>query len=226
MAKVLVVEDQPSVISIVRHHLENAGHTALFTDEIEEGWRTILTEGPDACVMDIRLPGAEGWTLIEKVRNDPRVHDLPIVILTGLMEPDVLERAAALKCEYLSKPFAATALLNKLNSIIENRAQTRSTPGSLRPSLSNVDLVAADVVLLMDGYQIEGTLHLSPELTRFSDGWEAVIRDSRSFFPVTNARVRVRGEEDVIASPSFIEVRKADVRAIFPIESKPPKPPQ
>jgi CheY-like chemotaxis protein len=222
MAKVLVVEDQPSVISIVRHHLENAGHSALFTDEIEEGWRIILTEGPDACIMDIRLPGAEGWTLIEKVRNDPRINDLPIVILTGLMEPDVLERAAVLKCEYLSKPFAATALLNKINSMIQNRARAASTA---QTSLSNVDLVAADVVLLMDGYQIEGTLHLSPELTRFSDGWEAVMRDSRSFFPVTNARVRSRGTDDLIASPTFIEVRKADVRAVFPIESKPPAPP-
>jgi CheY-like chemotaxis protein len=220
MATVLVVEDQPSVVSVVRYHLEHAGYTVVVTDELEQAWRTILTDPPDACVMDIRLPGAEGWTLIDKVRNDGRVKGLPIVILTGLMEPEVVERAAALKCEYLSKPFAATALLNKIRTLIEKREQTRASL-----SFVGTDLVAAKVVLLMDGYQIEGTMHLSPELDRFSDGWEAVMRDSRMFFPVTNALVRARGGEELIASPGFIEVRKSDVRAVFPVESKPPAPP-
>jgi len=220
MAKILVVEDQPSVISVVRYHLENAGYAVEVTDELEQAWRTILTDPPDACIMDIRLPGAEGWTLIEKTRNDGRVRGMPIVILTGLMEPEVVERAAALKCEYLSKPFAATALLNKIKTLLEKRDRTRATL-----TFAGTELVAAKVVLLMDGYQIEGTMHLSPELDRFSDGWEAVMRDSRMFFPVTDARVKIRGGEELMASPGFIEVRKSDVRAVFPVETKPPRPP-
>jgi DNA-binding response OmpR family regulator len=220
MTKILVVEDQPSVVSIIRYHLENEGFTGLFAEDVQEGWQTLVSEVPDAVVMDIRLPGAEGWTLIERIRNDGRYHDMPVVILTGLLEPEVVERAASLRCDYLSKPFAATALLTKIRALIKSRQEVSPPPpppGTVGPTRSHVAMVAVGVVILLDHYRIEGTVHLPPELTRFSDAWESIVRDPRSFFPVTEARITSNGE--VLATPGFMEVRKADVRAVFPEEA-------
>jgi DNA-binding response OmpR family regulator len=223
MAKILVVEDQPSVVSIIRYHLENEGFTGLFAEDVQEGWRTLVSEIPDAVVMDIRLPGTEGWSLIERIRNDGRYHDLPIVILTGLLEPEVVQRAAALRCDYLSKPFAASALLTKIRTSIKTREAAGATapPPPLGTSSvpAQVRIVAVGVVILLDHYRIEGTVHLPPELSRFSDAWESIVRDPRSFFPVTEARITTNGRE-VVATPGFIEVRKADVRAVFPREGE------
>jgi DNA-binding response OmpR family regulator len=222
MAKILVVEDQPSVVSIIRYHLENEGYTGLFAEDVQEGWKALVSEVPDAVVMDIRLPGAEGWNLIERIRNDGRYHDLPIVILTGLLEPEVVERAAALRCDYLSKPFAASALLTKIRNSIKTRRQTGPTPPPPPGSATatpQVQMVAVGVVILLDSYRIEGTVHLPPEISRFSDAWESIVRDPRSFFPVTDARVTTDGNE-VVATPGFLEVRKDDVRAVFPKEGE------
>ena len=212
MPKILVVEDQQSVVAIVRYHLESAGMEGLFASDVHDGWRLLTAEDPDAAVVDIGLPGADGWTLIEKLRGDDRFTALPVVVLTGLIEPDVVRRAASLDCEYLSKPFAASALLAKIREGFEPEGPRAPAP---RLDPSRVDLVTVGVVLLLDHYRIEGKVHLPPELARFSDAWESVVRDNRAFLPVTDARVTTPGGDEV-AAPSFLEVRKSDVRAVFP----------
>lgn len=214
MPKILVVEDQQSVVAIVRYHLESAGMEGLFASEVADGWRLLTTEAPDAAVVDIGLPGADGWTLIEKLRSDERFARLPVIVLTGLIEPEVVRRAASLGCDYLSKPFAASALLTKIRAGIEPAPPMRGPAPRQDPN--KVELVVVGVVMLLDHYQVEGKVHLPPELARFSDAWESVIRDNRDFLPVTDVRVSLRDGHSVVASPSFLEIRKADVRAVFP----------
>lgn len=217
MPKILVVEDQQSVVAIVRYHLESAGMEGIFASDVQTGWRLVMTEAPDAAVVDIGLPGPDGWELIEKLRGDDRFADLPVVVLTGLIEPEVVRRATDLRCEYLSKPFAASALLAKIRGRIQGGAHVaRPVP---RHDPNRVELVVVGVALLLDHYQIEGNVHLPPELARFSDAWESLIRDNRDYLPVTDVRVTLRDGHTVVASPPFMEVRKADVRAVFPQDS-------
>ncbi len=212
MPKILVVEDQQSVVAIVRYHLESAGMDGFFASDVQAGWRLLTSERPDAAVIDIGLPGPDGWSLIEKLRGDERFAGLPVVVLTGLIEPDVVRRAASLGCEYLSKPFAASALVGKIRDALE--------PGPPRPrkpetDANKVELVVVGVVMLLDHYQVEGKVHLPPELARFSDAWERLIRDNRDYVPVTDVRVSLHDGHSV-AAPAFMAVRKADVRAVFP----------
>ncbi len=216
MAKILVVEDQQSVVAIVRYHLESAGMEGMFASEVADGWRLLTTERPDAAVVDIGLPGADGWTLIEKLRSDERFARLPVVVLTGLIEPEVVRRAASLRCDYLSKPFAASALLTKIRDGLHPEEGARPRPPDPRQDPNKVDLVVVGVVMLLDHYQVEGKVHLPPELARFSDAWESLIRDNRDYLPVTDVRVSARDGHSIVASPSFMEIRKADVRAVFP----------
>lgn len=218
MPKILVVEDQQSVVAIVRYHLESAGMEGFFASDVQDGWRLLTGERPDAAVVDIGLPGADGWTLIEKLRSDDRFAGLPVVVLTGLIEPEVVRRAQSLRCEYLSKPFAASALLGKIRHGLEPSAPGVRSPEP-RPDPNKVELVVVGVVMLLDHYQVEGKVHLPPELARFSDAWESLIRDNRDYVPVTEVRVSLRDGHSVVASPSFMEVRKADVRAVWPQDS-------
>ena len=215
MPKVLVVEDQQSVVAIVRYHLESAGFEGFFATDVQEGWRLLVAEEPDAAVVDIGLPGPDGWTLVERLRADPRFESMPVVILTGLLEPETVRRASSFGCEYLSKPFAASALLGKIKEGMEHpskpvaRAKSPADP-------NKVDRVEVGVVMLLDTFRVEGKVHLPPELARFSDAWESVMRDNRDYLPLTDVRVLGLETDAVLASPSFIVVRKADVRAVFP----------
>lgn len=73
------------------------------------------------------------------------------------------------------------------------------------------------VTLLLDHYEIEGTIYLSAEFSRFSDAWEALIDGSRSFIPITEAVVR-RPVGDTVAHARFMEVQKSEIRGTVPKE--------
>lgn len=215
MTKVLVVDDDPSTVTVVRYHLENGGFDGVYANDAAEGWRLLVTESPDVAVIDIKLPGEDGWSLLKKIRADGRFSSLPAVILSGTAEDDAQDQARSMGAEFLSKPFAATALLTRIRGLAEDSAGDRFPSGS-GPS-RRVEMVVVSVVLLLDAYRIEGKLHLAPELARFSDAWESVMRDHREYVPVTDARVTTIAGVDVVDSP-FLEVRKSDVRAVFPHE--------
>jgi DNA-binding response OmpR family regulator len=221
MRRVLVVDDEPSIVTIVRYHLESAGFEGLFAGEVSEGWRLLVTESPDIAIVDIKLPGEDGWSLIERIREDPRYSELPVVVLTGLLEPDVLERAEALGCEYISKPFAATALLGRLRQMLSASGDAEAAALGAPPGADRTPLVAVVVSLLLDEYQVDGTVYLPPELSRFSDAWESLMRDQRAFFPVTSASVYPSKGGHPIAHPAFMEIKKDDVRAVFPKDVQP-----
>lgn len=217
MARVLVVEDEPSIVTVVRYHLENAGFDGLFASDASHGWRLMVSDVPDVAVVDIGLPTDDGWGLLEKMRGDDRFKDVPAIVLTGRSASEVGQRIADLKCEYMGKPFAATALLSRISHLIDGSSRQ---PDGVAPRSDSirVELVSIGVVLLLDGYRIEGQVYLPPELGRFSDAWESVMRDHRHFVPVTDARVTTPDGSHAIAGPAFIEVRKEDVRAVFPMD--------
>lgn len=213
MTKVLVVEDEPKVLQIMRYHFASAGLEGVYAPNADEGWRMLVTDTPDVVVMDLQTHG--GWPLVERIRRDGRFSSAPIVLLSSDLEADTIARATKLRCEYLSKqPLVATALLNKVRALIEEGGPP-PPPGS---DPRHIQLVEVGVVILMDAYRIEGNVHLPPELTRFSDAWESVVRDQRSFFPVTDAKVMTVDGDLVLATAAFIEVRKSDVRGVFPAD--------
>jgi hypothetical protein len=79
-------------------------------------------------------------------------------------------------------------------------------------------MVAVRVTLLLDNFTIDGSIYVAPELRRFSDAWEALVRDQRSFIPVTDARIDRISDGGTFASPAFMQVKKSDIRGVFPLE--------
>jgi len=68
---------------------------------------------------------------------------------------------------------------------------------------------------MLGEYRVEGSVHVPVELTRFSDAWEAVVRDPREFLPVTDAKLYSVADGQMLVNAGFIQVRKADVKAAF-----------
>jgi CheY-like chemotaxis protein len=210
--KVLIVDDELRIISLVRHHLEFEGYEGVAATDAQEAWRLLVEEVPNAAIIDLRLPGGmDGWMLIDKIRTDGRFSKLPIVVLTGMLEPDVVQRAADKGCEYMGKPFSADALMDKLKVAM---ARGDKLPGAA----PRVAMRSTPVVMLLGEYRVDGSIHLPPEIPRFSDSWEALIRDGREFVPVTDATVVRLDDGQVITEAGFIQVRKDQIRGVFPVE--------
>ena len=207
MRKVLIVEDDPSVADLVRELLAEEGYIAVHCPDIESGWATLIAEDPDAAILDLWLYGREsGWDLLQRVRANEHFHDLPAVILTGVTGKDVMDRAESLGAEYLSKPFTPAALIDRLQRAMQK--------GGRAPGVR-----AFACVLLTPNFWIEGNLHVSEELSRFSDAWEALVRDPRSYVPVTDASVKGLDGKSVLAQSDLIEVRKDQVTIVLPGQS-------
>lgn len=74
------------------------------------------------------------------------------------------------------------------------------------------------VTILLAALRIEGTVHLTSEHSRFSDAWEVLMRDERSFIPVTGVTVSMPDGSNHSEVP-FLQVRKADILAVYPADA-------
>lgn len=204
MLKVLFVADDKTVASMVSEILLEEGFICSHAADVETGWAAMLSEDPHALLLDVWLHGHQaGWDLLERVRQIEHFQSLPVVVLTQFPSKEMVDRARSHGAEFLAKPFTPEGLLDRLRKAIRREGH------ALR-------LRAHPVILLTSEYRIEGHLHLTEELDRFSDAWEALMRDARSYLPVTNAKViRLEGSV-VLPDADFLEVRKSDVTAVFP----------
>ncbi len=206
MQKVLVVEDDPHLAGLVRTLLDSEGFVPTWCSTVNDAWNALVRESQDAAIVDLRLElGESGWDLIERIRGNEGLKDLPVVVFSGLPVLEVSNRALQLNCAYLSKPFSAPALLDRLQVALRRAGKTPE----LRPM---------PVALLLGDVRVECKVFVNIDLVRFSDAWEAVVRDARSFLPVTDAHITTVDGGREVASTPLLAVRKDQVRAAFPLE--------
>ena len=219
MRKILIVEDDPLVVAMLRYNIDGTGHQTRVAGNVKEGWESIQSEPPDAIILDITLPGPTGWELLEMLRGDARFRQIPVVVTTGLDPEEVRDRAEGLLADYLPKPYDPTEIIDRLDRIIKDAHMFfGSLPEARAEKLAEV--VPMNVVILLDGYRIEGVVHLPPQFDRFSDAWEHLMGDERTFIPVTAASVSHDGGESFASAP-FMEVCKRDIRALYGSASGP-----
>ena len=212
MRAIALVDPATPMADVVRTQLSHSGIATYIPADEADAWNYLVTESPDAAVIDIEVSGANGWTLLERIRKDGRFVALPIVVLTGMGEPGAMEAAAsALHCQSLNKTMAGSRLAETLMHAIENPIHHVT----LDAASPHVDLKHVEVTMLVRESEIQGTVYLPAELSRFSDAWEAVIRDSRVFVPVTDVTIR-SSDGSHVAKTSFMHVKKTEIRAVYP----------
>lgn len=121
MSTVLIVDDEPDVRMLTRLLLEMEGHEVC---EAVDGESALTLLGGshafDVVLLDIRMPGMSGWEVLAKLRADPRLEGLRVVVFSAHTEPRDLERALTEGATaYLTKPFTEEQLLAALASSSE-----------------------------------------------------------------------------------------------------------
>jgi DNA-binding response OmpR family regulator len=137
MARVLVVDDDDTVASVVVSYLERAGHTISKIADGLAAIDSIIADQPDLIVLDLMLPGLDGLEVCRRVRANWPL--LPVVMLTALAEPD--DRIAGLEVgadDYVTKPFSPRELVLRVESVLRRV----NTPPAPEPKLV---LTAGDI---------------------------------------------------------------------------------
>ena len=119
--KVLVIDDEPAILSVARHTLEEAGFEVHTCDNGRTAWDEIVKVKPDVLVLDVMLPGIDGYSLQLKISQDPSTKDLPIVILTALEPSKTLFQKFRQVAGFMTKPFKTEELLQTVRRAAESR---------------------------------------------------------------------------------------------------------
>jgi two-component system, cell cycle response regulator DivK len=107
MARVLVIEDNVSNMTLATFLLESVGHTVLSATDAEAGLIIARDEGPDLILMDIQLPEMDGLHATALLKRDVSTSAIPVIALTALAMKGDEERIRAAGCDgYIAKPIA------------------------------------------------------------------------------------------------------------------------
>ncbi len=122
MTTILVVEDEPSIQTLIALNLEHAGFTVILTSSAEEAERHIQQTLPDAAILDWMLPGQSGIALAKKLRSNERTRDLPLLMLTARVhEDDKILGLEAGADDYITKPFSPKELIARIRAVLRRR---------------------------------------------------------------------------------------------------------
>jgi signal transduction histidine kinase/CheY-like chemotaxis protein len=112
---VLVIEDDPSAVRLLREYLEPDGYRVRAVPTGEQGFREARAQRPAAIILDVLLPTIDGWEVLRRLKADDTLRDIPVVIVTVVDEREVgLALGAA---DYLVKPIERQALLRCLERL-------------------------------------------------------------------------------------------------------------
>ncbi len=120
-AKILVVEDDPAALRLVTFTLESAGYEVISTVNGFAGLRKAQEEQPDLLVLDLMLPGIDGYEVCHRLRSDPagRERRLPILMLTAKSQQADRTMAEQVGVDlYLSKPVTPDEITAAVDSLL------------------------------------------------------------------------------------------------------------
>ncbi len=124
MAKILLVDDEPTIQKLVKADLVARGYEVVVASDGEEAMRQVRGEIPDLVILDLRIPKVSGWEVLDSIRADGSLDKTRVIVVTGAANEVEEERArsmGAVGC--LGKPFSPRELAEQINLAIGPSAQ-------------------------------------------------------------------------------------------------------
>ncbi len=115
LGRILLIEDDPGATRLLRTYLERAGYQVIVAGDGDRGLNAARAESPTAILLDILLPGTDGWDILRALKRDEALRDIPVVIVTVLDEQEVGLALGAV--DYFVKPIVPEALLARLSRL-------------------------------------------------------------------------------------------------------------
>jgi two-component system alkaline phosphatase synthesis response regulator PhoP len=126
-AKVLVVDDELDVVEMLKMMLGNASYDVVSAFDGEEGIKKAKEEKPDVIILDLMMPGMNGFEACKQMKNDPDLKEIPVLVLTAISQHFSDTKYARdlglglLSDDYIDKPVDPNALLNRIATLLEER---------------------------------------------------------------------------------------------------------
>ena len=125
--RILIVDDEPFMLRLIQHHLENAGYTMIKARNGREAVEAALRERPSLVVMDAMMPNMDGFTALRQLKVDPATRAIPVIMLTANPHKFSREEAESSGAAiFLTKPFSPTQLLDEIRKYAVDEEVSRA----------------------------------------------------------------------------------------------------
>jgi DNA-binding response OmpR family regulator len=118
--KVLLCDDEIHILKAAELKVSRAGYDVRIARDGEQAWRMILEDLPDVLVTDVQMPRCDGFELSQRIRQDERTRDLPILMLTAkgfeLEQQELMERWGII--DIVAKPFSPRELVRRIEAVV------------------------------------------------------------------------------------------------------------
>ena len=125
---VLIIEDEADIQTFASRLLELEGYRVLRASDGEKGMEIIRETPVSLVLLDLRLPGRDGWSVLQEIKNNPEFSTIPVVVLTAVAES--LQRKRTLRMgatDYLIKPMSAHSLARTIANVLYWSGKHRTT---------------------------------------------------------------------------------------------------
>lgn len=120
MAKILIVEDEPSIVFVLCELLRGQGYETVSASSGEEGLKKLKEKPvPDLVIIDLNMPGIKGKDVILFMRSDEELKDIPVIIITGSVYNTADFPAECTYQAILEKPFDLNKMLQKVMELVK-----------------------------------------------------------------------------------------------------------
>ncbi len=114
---ILVVDDHPANLGVLFTGLKNAGYRVLLNERGDIALQTAVEVLPDLIVLDVMMPGVDGFETCRRLKADPRTKDIPVILMTALTDPvDEVVGLQAGAVDYITKPINVAVVLARINT--------------------------------------------------------------------------------------------------------------
>ena len=114
--KILVVDDDPEISSLVQYTLESLGHQSKVCDNVREVMDILRSYQPDLLVLDVMLPGIDGYSLATQISEDEQLGKMPIIVLSALEPSRTMFQRFSQVAAFLTKPFNTDDLMEAVKN--------------------------------------------------------------------------------------------------------------
>ncbi|MDH7600131.1 MAG: response regulator transcription factor [Sedimentisphaerales bacterium] len=144
--RILIVEDEPDILELLRITLAKEGYDPIFAKTGEQAIELAKKDLPDMVVLDIMLPGIDGLDVCKILRSDPRTSHIPIIMLTARSEEaDIVTGLEVGADDYVTKPFSPKVLSARIRNLLRRQAATIPDQRPIRLGSLIIDTMRREV---------------------------------------------------------------------------------
>lgn len=156
MTKILIVEDEQGLVTLLSYNLEKQGYQVISCMDGQKVLNTVLTEKPDLILMDWMLPNVSGVELCQMIRQNYEIKEIPIIMLTARGdESDKVKGLSQGADDYMTKPFSVPELMARIGALLR---RTKNTSVQETLSCAGIEMNFDTHQVIRDGVPV----HMGP----------------------------------------------------------------